>query len=490
MMVSESDITKYIYSILQTTPKLSENYIMPYGNILPHRSPYVKIKQFIDDFLNSEKGKPVERWLVLPGLRGTGKTTLIFQMYDYLRTETHVKNEDFLYLSASDVRTYLDIGIRDIILYYLKEIHRTTPVNLDKKIFIFIDEAHFDPKWEETIKMLYDRTVGNDNLFFVVTGSSSISLEMSTDSVRRRKKHSILPMNLQEYIKLKYKKFPPHGTSEFIRNVIFNGDEISFNNHYENEKKLFRKMTELPNPLDVELKDFIFHGGFPFAINMDPFLIYEKIAELVDKIICDDLSLIYHYKTGSRIDITKILIFLALKLAGEVSQPKLSRNLQIPLARVNQTLDALEKTHLLFSLKPYEGPSGMIRDAWKYYFLSSTIKASLLHKYGRLDRTDNIMFGELVENAVISAFFRMMKTIDKPTGIFYDPGKGGVDFLLTYGEKVIPVEVCCGKKDKKQTHRTSKRIRKVKHKIIISNEEKSKQEDDVYYIPLKTFLFS
>jgi len=489
-MITENDIAKYISNNLRETPILARNYITVNNHKLPKRNPYIQIVQYVDDFFLERKQGKIERWLVLPGLRGTGKTTLILQIYDHMVNGLGIKKENILYLSANDVKNYLGIGIRDVIIQYIKDIHRTTLVELKEKIFIIIDEAHFDPTWDETIKALYDRTVGKDNLFIIVTGSSSIALEMSTDSARRKIKSSIFPINFQEYLTLKYEFFPPRGTSNLIRDAVFNGNDDGFQKHVENENTLYKKFLDLPRSVDIELEDFIYQGGFPFAINMQPVLIYEKIADLIEKIICDDLSLVYNYNVGSRSDITKMLIFLALKQTGDVSQSKLSSALRIPLARVNQTLDALEQTHLIFSVKPYEGAAGTVRDAWRYYFLSSTLKSTLLYKNGRLDRTDRIRYGELVEHAVVSSFFRMMKTINKPTGIFFDPGKGGADILLTYGDKLIPVEICAGKKNYEQVDNTARRYKKINHKIVISNEEKTKCEDDTICIPLKTFLFS
>ena len=72
----------------------------------------------------------------------------------------------------------------------------------------------------------------------------------------------------------------------------------------------------------------------------------------------------------------------------------------------------------------------------------------------------------------------------------FDNYKICADFLLHYADILIPVEVGSGKKDKRQTTRTSSRIKKIKHKIIISNEENIKVDNNTIYIPLKTFLFS
>ena len=162
MMASEEDITKYIYNNLRETHLLAQNYIAPQGKALPHRNPYVQIKKYVDDFLtkNRSANKPIERWLILPGLRGTGKTTLVFQIYDYLIKYKGINKENILYLPANEVKNYLGTGIREVVLQFIKDVHRTTLVELDKKIFVIIDEAHFDKNWDETVAVLYNKTVG------------------------------------------------------------------------------------------------------------------------------------------------------------------------------------------------------------------------------------------------------------------------------------------------------------------------------------------
>ncbi|RLI92952.1 MAG: hypothetical protein DRO89_01150, partial [Candidatus Altiarchaeales archaeon] len=90
-----------------------------------------------------------------------------------------------------------------------------------------------------------------------------------------------------------------------------------------------------------------------------------------------------------------------------------------------------------------------MRKPWKYYFLSPSINAAIRYKLGVLDFLDRNMLGILAENLVASSFFRMKETIQ--TGIFYDPEKEGVDFLIQKGGgEIIPIEVSIGKKGKSQ----------------------------------------
>lgn len=63
----------------------------------------------------------------------------------------------------------------------------------------------------------------------------------------------------------------------------------------------------------------------------------------------------------------------------------------------------------------------------------------------------------------------MKETVHRPLGIFYDPAKNGVDFLLqTADDGLIPVEVGVGEKDITQINRAITRY-KSEYGIVISN---------------------
>ena len=56
---------------------------------LNKRTGFFKLKEHVDDFLN---GYIENRFIIMPGLRGVGKTTLIFQLYNYLLKEKKIKS--------------------------------------------------------------------------------------------------------------------------------------------------------------------------------------------------------------------------------------------------------------------------------------------------------------------------------------------------------------------------------------------------------------
>ena len=146
---------------------------------------------------------------------------------------------------------------------------------------------------------------------------------------------------------------------------------------------------------------------------------------------------------------------------------------------------------MIFHIKPFSGSGRtQVRKAWKYYFLSPSIKTSINFELGKYNSKKREFLGELAENMVASYFFRLKKTMNKPHGIFYAPEKEGVDFLLSdITGKIIPVEVGIGNKDKRQIKKAINKYNS-QYGIMVSNAtQKITREGDVIHIPITTFSF-
>ena len=72
--------------------------------------------------------------------------------------------------------------------------------------------------------------------------------------------------------------------------------------------------------------------------------------------------------------------------------------------------------------------------------------------------------------------------------VFFESGKNTVDFLIKKGfENPIPIEVGLGEKNKRQIKRAVNNY-KSDYGIIISNTtDNIEKDDDIIYLPVKTF---
>ena len=93
----------------------------------------------------------------------------------------------------------------------------------------------------------------------------------------------------------------------------------------------------------------------------------------------------------------------------------------------------------------------------------------------------------LAETLVISSIFKLNMISNKSLGLFYDPNKRGVDFLVKNLDNIIPIEVGVGKKTKSQLSIAMNNYDSG-YGILVSNRTSSIVfKDNIIYIPLLTY---
>lgn len=476
-MASRQDYSNYIIKQINTTPQIADEFLKNNNEEFNHRLAFDNLKRNTDDFLD---GFNENRFNIMAGLRGVGKSTLLFQTYKYL-TEKGIDKNRILYVPLDEMKTINESNLFDLINVFVEDIHHRYPATLDEELFFLIDEAQEDKDWSKTGKIIHDQS---KKIFMIFTGSNALDFELDLNSVRRTSFERIYPMNFQEYLNLKY-DVPILPISDDVLDVFLSGNVKSAS---KKETEMISLISPIKKPILDEFKYFLSYGGFPFNLTLDEVATHRKIFDVVRRVVERDVR---HYKAfngNTENALFNILSFLATQKPGGVSVNSMSKNIGVQRPYVLELLDILEKTHLIFHINPFGGAGKMARTPKKYYFLSPSINAAINFTVGKHTPTSNDYLGILAETFVASSFFRLKNTISKPSGIFTPTEKGMADFIVTTfeGDRVA-VEVGIGKKGDSQVRKTMNRHNCQRGVVVSSATNLIRNEDEITFLPLTTF---
>ena len=482
MIEKEDLILNFIRDELTDVPNILNKELSKNNKNFNPREELDEIKGYLDTFLKKDTSNKI---IVLPGLRGVGKTTLILQAYEYLLKEKNIPPNNILYISFDDLNDLVKCNIRQMVEIYLKNIFNAKLRNLDEKVFIFIDESQIDKNWASSGKIIYDKSY---NIFMIFTGSSALHLELNDDLARRMRKKSITPLNYNQHLKLKY-DINVSGLSDYLRDLIFTGN---FDDAVKSEFEVNNLLTNCVDYSSTEWDEYFKFGGFPILFDKKSHReICEDLVEITQRVITKDMPQIKDISSENQSNAKRILRYLALQQPGELTQANLANYLKTSTANVNKILDLLEKTHLIFHCEPYGGSAKRVKKAWKYYFAAPSIRHALSTKVGNPLLGTEDYEGLLLENLVASCLFNLSNKQFTNFTIYYDADKKrNVDFLIQKNsQNIIPIEVGRGKKKKLQIKHAINKY-DCEYGIVVANNFSSiKKVDDVIYIPPKTFSF-
>lgn len=468
-------------------------------NAPSERAIILRMMSFANSFLD---GKGDSRIIIMYGLRGIGKSTVLFQAYNRLITGKFFKEpisakkipqENILYLSIDQtmllpLESKTESPIYEAVKNFCEQIHNQTLESLNKKLFILIDEAQFDKKWAIAAKALFD---ASKNIFIVITGSSALALNIDTDTARRAIKEPLFPLSFMEYEIMKNRIFPRVGTADNLKRLILKNDKTAVGELNQTIKQIKEEMQRKTLNLENELYDYLTLGGFPYSLFTTKEVAYRKLVDMITRIVTQDMPTISNYHTDSIPEIMRIIGAIALKPSGELSQTKLSATLGISSAKINSIIETLQKTHLIFTVKsiPTIPSEKGLSKGFKYYFMSPTLLSAIKYLNGMTTSTKQET-GLLWENAVGSTLFKLCFTTGTIYNLLYDPRKEtNVDFLLQnpLSGEVLPIEVGLNK-DAAQT-KSAIEYYKASYGIVISDFPEITFTDKILQIPFWIFFY-
>lgn len=419
----------------------------------------------------------------MPGLRGVGKTTLLYQFYEYMVTEKNIKYHQILYLNLDRLKDKGKIDLLSCFDIFIKDINEEAYFNKEP-LFIFVDETHYTTNWGLVGKITFDET---NNVFMIFSGSNALTLNTDKDSGRRALKREINPINFAEYLYLKHNCKISEDMEEAFINLIFQGSIKKFS---KIEKYMqLNIFIHLQREIKKEWELFIKYGGLPYTLNKNHVEAKEYTLEVKDDIIHKDLPLINSHKKETINAAYPLLDIIALQKPGSLSEEKLSKNLDISKTAIKSLLKTLMDSLIIFSLNAYGSVSKQERNTKEYYYWSTQIKSAIFENDGGSNRRSlQEIRGILLENYVAYSLHRLKVEHHHNFKIYYDSRKGGVDFLIKKVEgNVIPVEVGIGKKNKKQIT-SAINYYKSDYGIVVSDTtSKITKKDNIIYVPFITF---
>ncbi|WP_323736950.1 AAA family ATPase [Methanosphaera sp. ISO3-F5] len=477
--MDEFEIRTYILNLINSNPKLIESKLKYEYKYLRQRKEYFEMKEYIDNFLNEIN---TDKFFVMPGLRGVGKTTILYQLYDYLINTKNIESTKVLYLDLERLKDEPNLNLLKFFDVFIKIINEKYQFT-DEALFIFVDESQYDPNWASAGKIVFDENV---NVFTIFTGSNALNLEMNADMARRSIKKEIYPLNFQEYLNIKYNLDFSYNMEETIYEMLF-----SPNTHKITKiEKAFQIniAQKLPNDLKKEWETFIQYGDLPFGLYKKHIDLIKETSEIKDRVIERDMLLIDSFNTKTITSALSLINIIAKQKPGTLSNNNLASNLDIDKNTVKNILEILEKTQLIFPIEAYGSTSKREKKSKEYYFLSTQIKASFFLMKGDVASNYKQYLGILLENYIASTLFKLIKQHGDSIEIYYDPKKGGVDFIIKdLTNKPVPIEVGIGKKNKKQIKSAIKKYNADIGIIISDKTDSIIKDENIIYIPYTTF---
>ena len=474
------------------------------------RPVYGQLIQAANNFLVT-KQRP--QWIIMVGLRGVGKTTLLTQLYLHPDLKAATK----FYLSL-DQAQLIGAEMSDVIAAL--EFKLGQPLaKAEKPIFVFLDEVHSLPKWSLAAKILRDRC---PNLFLICTSSSALALWTTPDIARRAQFIRVGPLSLQEAVFMNAsheedenrtlfsnfnydgvdpgKFLPDISLGSKIQAALFNSD-----NALEVHSQLKFIEPEIDHywegrDIEEDIKNYVTqYETLPYALFIRQSqesdatnAIRVQIRQTLDKVYNHDLDIIGQFNQSTRQYFPALLLWLAN--SEQQSLNKMSQRLGINVRTLQNMFDVLVNSEVLTSLPPFGSSSGKIAKPYKYLFTTPALRQALnnLAANQAAEAQLDTLRGCLLEDAV--GCYLKQSLSNQPLGglVEYDSSRAGADFVILPNRiktESIPVEVGWQKRTCQQVQTTLERTKSKRYGLIITDcNLKIDKSERIVFVPLKVFF--
>ncbi|MEW6419825.1 MAG: ATP-binding protein [Nitrospirota bacterium] len=351
----------------------------------------------------------LDRIIVLKGPRRTGKTTLFYQIIDYLLKEGVIPT-NIIFLSYDDIEVRVDV---DKIFKAYQEINKRL-IKEGELIYVFMDEVHFLENWQLYVKKYFDRKYP---LKFLVSGSAATLIKRATESLAGRTiEETIYPFSFYEFLSYKFKNQKAIQVIDDLRKAFTPFKLIDITN-------LIPYIPEIR----IIFEEYLEKGGFPNLFVISEKLLWKRLVreDIVEKVIYRDLVELYGIKKPEVLE--RLFLYLA-DITGQIlSVVNIANSFKLSREYTEKYLVYLEQSVLIKRLRKYaKSVEGIIRSSEKIHLLDS----------GLINAFSNVEIGRVLESLVASHLLR-----DREKKIYYFREKYEVDLVTDVDKKIFPIEV-------------------------------------------------
>ena len=373
---------------------------------------------------------------IIIGPRRVGKSTLMQQTISHL-INNGVPPVRILFFSGDDPAIFNgDTSIGDVIESYVNDVLHESLPNLNKRIYVFIDEIHTIKDWQLWLKSYYEPAY---DIKFVVSGSSAShlfdgtkeSLLGRTDTLR------LMPLSFHQFCKFWAAYREADNIKEFL-------DAIPSISMYEKPDEYFNalekdawKWSSFKPYLFAVLQEFLLVGGYPEYFEGGNATLWQKrlVEDIVGLGLYRDIVSIYRIKTPDKLE--KLLFFIADNNGQDFSIKTIADTIGCDNETVNTYLTYLSQAYLTAVLNNYSRNVGKtLRKNKTIYVLDNGIANALL----RLPQIDETRTGHVIES--ICARDALAACEKNSWSLYYWRDKGHeVDLVIDRKTGIVPIEV-------------------------------------------------
>lgn len=343
------------------------------------------------------------------GPRQAGKTTLLRAI------EKNVGGtKAFINLDRIEYRKTLEENPLDFARRFRKE----------GRLSLFLDEIQRVKDAGEKLKIIYDELQG---VKMFVSGSSSLELKANVlpPLVGRMLLFELFTFDFEEFLMAR-----DEGLHRVFREK--NGSLYGFLAGKDDVAEPSFSAESLRH-----LKEYLIFGGYPEVIkSLDEEEKMTVLRNIFNLYLEKDITSIFQIEEVSEFD--DFLKSLAFNISGIFSLSSLASDAKITYKTAEKFLSILRHTYVIFLLKPfYRNLSTEIKKSPKAYFWDLGLRNSVTNDFSPFDnRSDK---GKLLENFVAREMFSNLP--DHKINYWRTAGKAEMDFVITRGEEIIPIEV-------------------------------------------------